>query len=150
MLWLCLIYIVMSTNGSTNSTHSSVGKALIVFKCIQNHLPLSPLLFFHVLPLSNPSIHPSIHPFQQTSKKTPKSPRFSSDFPFSSFSCFSFSSSSSFYPSLAPLLAYSLPSLLQLLLHFLAHRIEIRMRHRFLRRQSLLPLTLPSLLSPTA
>lgn len=149
MLWLCLIHIVMSTDGSTNSTHSSVSQGLIVFKYIQNHLPLSSLLFFHVLPLSKLSIHPSIDPFQQTSKKTPKSPRFSSDFPFSSFS-FSCFSSSSFYPSLAPLLAYSLPSLLQLLLHFLAHRIEIPMRHRFLRRQSLLPLTLPSLLSPTA
>ena len=66
----------MSTDGSTNSTHSSVSQGLIVFKCIQNHLPLSSFLFFHVLPISKPYIHPSIHPsfstnIQENSQITP-------------------------------------------------------------------------------
>lgn len=88
----------MSTDGSTNSTHCSVIHGQIRFRCIPNHLVIFPILFFHVLTLHT-LFHQSIDPFQQTSKKTPKSPRFSSNFPFS---CSSFSFSS-FYPSLAPL-----------------------------------------------
>ena len=38
-------------------------------------------------------------------------------------------------------LPHSLSALRQLLLHFLPHRVEVRVRHRLLRRQSVLPLS---------
>ena len=130
----------MLIDGSSNSTHSSVIQALILFKCIQNHLPISPFLSFHVRPLSKLFTHRSYSTnTQENSQITPFFLRYSLLFLLLLrlllllFLLLLLSLTRS---------PYSPPSLLQLLLHFLAHRIEIPMRHRLLRRQSLLPLTL--------